>query len=67
MAVLRASPGPVHRSALQAAVVDDLQRERCLDSLVADGLVEPLARGRYRLPGHPGSPPGEAEAGRDAG
>ena len=68
MAVLRASPGPVHRSALQEAVVDDLQRERCLDSLVADGLVEPLARGRYRLPGHPaGSPPGEAEAGRDAG
>ena len=68
MAVLRASPVPVPRSALQEAVTDDLQRERCLDSLVADGLVEPLARGRYRLPGHrDGGTPDDAEAGRDAG
>jgi A/G-specific adenine glycosylase len=29
---------------------DPGQRDRCLDSLVADGLVEPLSRGRYRLP-----------------
>ena len=28
----------------------DPQRMRCLDSLVADGLVEPLAGDRYRLP-----------------
>ena len=27
-----------------------MQRERALDGLVADGLVEPLSRGRYRLP-----------------
>jgi A/G-specific adenine glycosylase len=53
LAVLRESRGPVRRSALAAAGDDDLQRERCLDSLVADGLVEPLAGGRYRLPGTP--------------
>jgi A/G-specific adenine glycosylase len=27
-----------------------IQRERCLDSLIADGLVEPLAHDRFRLP-----------------
>ena len=32
------------------------QRERCLDALVADGLVEPLARGRFQLPGTPRRP-----------
>jgi A/G-specific adenine glycosylase len=51
LAVLRASHSPVLRAALEAACDDEVQRERCLDSLVADGLVEPLARGRYRLPG----------------
>jgi A/G-specific adenine glycosylase len=51
LAILRASERPVTRMALAAASADDLQRERCLDSLVVDGLVEPLARGRYRLPG----------------
>lgn len=39
--------------------IDDTQRDRCLDSLVADGLVEPLPRNSFRLPGpqttHPGS------------
>ena len=30
---------------------DPAQRDRCLDGLVADGLVEPLPRNRYRLPG----------------
>lgn len=48
--VLRAADGPVVRSALEAAWADRVQRERALDSLVADGLVEPLARGRFRLP-----------------
>jgi A/G-specific adenine glycosylase len=68
MAVLRASPVPVPRSALEEAVADGLQRERCLDSLVADGLVEPLARGHYRLPVHrDGSTPDPVESGRDAG
>jgi A/G-specific adenine glycosylase len=51
LAVLRTAPGPVTRAALEASwPADPVQRERALDSLVADGLVEPLARGRYRLP-----------------
>jgi A/G-specific adenine glycosylase len=55
LAVLRAADGPVSRAALTAAVGDDLlrdrlQRDRCLDALVADGLVEPLPRNRFRLP-----------------
>jgi A/G-specific adenine glycosylase len=51
LAILRDSPTPVGRAALRGASDDDVQRERCLDSLVADGLVEPLARGRFQLPG----------------
>jgi A/G-specific adenine glycosylase len=50
LAVLRASDAPVSRSSLEALSDNEIQRERCLDSLVADGLVEPLARDRYRLP-----------------
>jgi A/G-specific adenine glycosylase len=51
LAVLRAASRPVTRAALATAwLTDDAQRERCLDSLVADGLVEPLPRGRFRLP-----------------
>lgn len=53
LAVLRERTTPVARAALAAAVPDESQRERCLDSLVSDGLVEPLARGRFRLPGTP--------------
>ena len=49
LAVLRASDDPVPRAALEALSDNEIQRERCLDSLVADGLVEPLPRGRYRL------------------
>ena len=49
--LLRESDGPVSRPQIEAVSPLALQRERCLDSLVADGLVEPLARGRYRLPG----------------
>jgi len=52
LAVLRASEHPV--SAVQvrdAWSSDDAQRARCLDSLVEDGLVEPLPAGRFRLPG----------------
>ncbi len=33
------------------ALRDPHQRARCLDSLVADGLAEPLPGGRFRLPG----------------
>ena len=52
LAVLREAPGPVTALEVGAAwSVDDAQRGRCLDSLVADGLVEPLSRNRFRLPG----------------
>ncbi len=50
MRVLREASGPVTTSALEVAWADSLQRSRCLDGLVRDGLVEPLARGRYALP-----------------
>jgi A/G-specific adenine glycosylase len=55
LAVLRAAPGPVARRALVEAVPDAVlrdssQRDRCLDTLVADGLVEPLPLNRFRLP-----------------
>jgi A/G-specific adenine glycosylase len=52
LAALRATTGPVTADELQAAwSTDDAQRDRCLDSLVADGLVEPLSGDRFRLPG----------------
>lgn len=50
MAVLRDAPGPVPKSALDLVWPDALQRERALDGLVADGLVEPLADETYALP-----------------
>lgn len=51
MKVLRDANAPVQHSKLEAAWADALQRERCLDGLVADGLVMPLARKRFALPG----------------
>lgn len=51
LAVLRESTSPVPRSALDAAWRQEIQRERALDELIADGLVEPMADGRFRLPG----------------
>ncbi|MCS0639679.1 A/G-specific adenine glycosylase [Streptomyces sp. LP05-1] len=50
LAVLRDAPGPVPRAALDAVWHEPVQRDRALDGLVADGLVEPLGGGRYRLP-----------------
>ncbi|GAA2157209.1 A/G-specific adenine glycosylase [Pedococcus bigeumensis] len=50
LAILRESTDPVPRSALEALSDNEIQRERCLDSLVADGLVEPLPHDRFRLP-----------------
>lgn len=50
MAVLRDSPVPVSKIQLDLAWPDELQRERALDGLVADGLVEPLDDEMYRLP-----------------
>jgi len=56
LAVLRAASEPVPAGVLAGAVPDgDLsdraQRDRSLDALVADGLVEPLSGDRYALPG----------------
>jgi A/G-specific adenine glycosylase len=51
MRVLREAHTSVSASALEAAWADALQRERCLDSLVADGLAIPLSRNRFSLPG----------------
>ena len=50
LAPLRAHEGPVSRTVLEAVWPLRAQRERCLDSLVADGLVEPLSDGSYTLP-----------------
>ena len=51
MAVLRDAPGPVTAAELDAVWDDAVQRARALDSLVADGLVDPLDDGRFALPG----------------
>jgi len=50
LAALRETPEPLSGSALAAAWPEPVQRARALDGLVADGLVEPLARDRFRLP-----------------
>lgn len=49
--LLRSSARPVPRTDLEALSPDHAKRERCLDSLVSDGLVEPLADGWFQLPG----------------
>jgi len=50
--VLRNSPAPVTRGALDVAwTTDTAQRDRCLDSLLVDGLVEQTDDGRFALPG----------------
>ncbi len=49
--VLRDAPGPVPAAALDLAWADADQRGRCLESLLADGLVEPRGDGRCALPG----------------
>ncbi|MEO7447749.1 MAG: A/G-specific adenine glycosylase [Humibacillus sp.] len=48
---LRAAPRALPRADLGDSGPDEAQVMRCLDSLAVDGLVEPLTRGRYRLPG----------------
>jgi A/G-specific adenine glycosylase len=50
LAVLRDRHEPVPAADLDLAWPDRLQRARALDGLVADGLVEPLADGWFRLP-----------------
>jgi A/G-specific adenine glycosylase len=50
LAVLRDADGAVPLSALDAVWDDDVQRNRALAGLVADGLVEPTGVGMLRLP-----------------
>ncbi|HSI26883.1 MAG TPA: A/G-specific adenine glycosylase [Aeromicrobium sp.] len=50
LAVLRDADGPVDFSALDAAWPDAGQRERCLDSLLDDGLAELTPDARVGLP-----------------
>lgn len=49
--VLRAAQGPVSRARLDAVWDDAGQRDRCLDSLLVDGLLEQTDDGRFALPG----------------
>jgi A/G-specific adenine glycosylase len=49
--VLRDAADPVPRGRLDAVWVDVAQRDRCLDSLLVDGLVEQTDDGRFALPG----------------
>jgi A/G-specific adenine glycosylase len=49
MAVLREAEGPVHRSRLEAVWPPGAQRDRCLRSLLDDGLVCQVAPDRYTL------------------
>jgi A/G-specific adenine glycosylase len=48
--VLRDAEHPVERAALDAVWSDAGQRDRCLDSLLVDGLAEQLDDGRFALP-----------------
>jgi A/G-specific adenine glycosylase len=48
--VLRAAEHPVQPAELDAAWDDAVQRSRCLDSLLSDGLVEQTEDGRFTLP-----------------
>jgi A/G-specific adenine glycosylase len=50
LAALRDSPGPVHRTVLEATWPAGEQRERCLRWLVDDGLVAQVSEDAYALP-----------------
>jgi A/G-specific adenine glycosylase len=50
LAVLREASGPVAAPQLDAAWPDPQQRARALDSLVADGLIDPRPDGTFGLP-----------------
>jgi A/G-specific adenine glycosylase len=49
--VLRDDPEPVAKARLDIVWADHGQRDRCLDSLLVDGLVEQTTDGRFALPG----------------
>ena len=48
---LRDARGPVRRSVLDDAAADRAQVDRCIASLIEDGLLEPVGGGRFGLPG----------------
>jgi A/G-specific adenine glycosylase len=50
LAVFREAHGEVGQAELDAVWHEPVQRARALDGLVADGLVEPVGQGVYRLP-----------------
>ncbi|MER7176405.1 A/G-specific adenine glycosylase, partial [Streptomyces mesophilus] len=50
LAVLREAVAPVPQAVLDQVWDEPVQRARALDGLVADGLVEPMEGGLYRLP-----------------
>ncbi|MGH3719053.1 MAG: A/G-specific adenine glycosylase [Pseudonocardiaceae bacterium] len=56
--VLRAAPDPVPRARLDVVWRDALQRDRCLGSLLVDGLVEQTHDGSFALPGEHAAAPG---------
>ncbi|MET4047869.1 MULTISPECIES: A/G-specific adenine glycosylase [unclassified Rhodococcus (in: high G+C Gram-positive bacteria)] len=59
MSVLRETDGPVERARLDVVWLSDPgQRDRALDSLLVDGLVEQTAAGLFALAGEAGSPTG---------
>ena len=64
LAVLRTAAGPVPGAQLDAAWPEPQQRSRALDSLVADGLVDPLPDGRFALPSTAPAVRPEATAGK---
>ncbi|EOD65870.1 A/G-specific adenine glycosylase, partial [Amycolatopsis vancoresmycina DSM 44592] len=49
--VLRGSEGPVEKARLDLVWHDGGQRDRCLDSLLVDGLLEQTSDGLFALPG----------------
>jgi A/G-specific adenine glycosylase len=51
MDVLRDTAGPVRRTQLDLVWADAVQRDRCLDSLLVDGLIEQTTDGLFALPG----------------
>lgn len=54
--VLRAAADPVARAQLDAVWRDASQRDRCLGSLLIDGLVQQTHDGRFALPGEAPTP-----------
>ena len=50
MAVIRSSHEPVPKAQLDVVWADALQRERALDGLIADGLVDPIKDNHFTLP-----------------